>query len=58
VVVSTAHGLKFTEFKTGYHEQRLGLSSRYANRPISIMPMTGDPEQVIGELHRLLEQQA
>jgi threonine synthase len=53
VVVSTAHGLKFTEFKTGYHEQRLGLSSRYANRPI---PMTGDPEQVVGELHRLLDQ--
>jgi threonine synthase len=52
VVVSTAHGLKFTEFKTGYHEQRLGLSSRYANRPI---PMTGDPEQVVGELHRLLD---
>jgi hypothetical protein len=31
------------------------LSSRYANRPI---PMTGDPEQVVGELHRLLDQQA
>ena len=52
VVVSTAHGLKFTEFKTGYHEQRLGLASRFANQPI---PMTGDPEQVIGELHRLLD---
>jgi threonine synthase len=54
VVVSTAHGLKFTEFKTGYHEQRLGLACRHANRPI---PMTGDPEQVVGELHRLLDQQ-
>jgi threonine synthase len=54
VVVSTAHGLKFTEFKTGYHEQRLATSNRYANQPI---PMTGDPEQVVGELHRLLDQQ-
>jgi len=32
VVVSTAHGLKFTEFKVGYHEQTLaGISSQYAN---------------------------
>lgn len=32
VVVSTAHGLKFTEFKVGYHESTLaGLSSQYAN---------------------------
>jgi threonine synthase len=52
VVVSTAHGLKFTEFKTGYHEQRLGFESRYANQPVSI---TGDPEQAVGELHRLLD---
>jgi threonine synthase len=52
VVVSTAHGLKFTEFKTGYHEQRLGFASEYANAPIA---MTGDPEQAVGELHRLLD---
>ncbi|MBQ5465303.1 MAG: threonine synthase, partial [Fibrobacter sp.] len=32
VVISTAHGLKFTEFKVGYHEQTLaGISSKYAN---------------------------
>lgn len=32
VVVSTAHGLKFTEFKVQYHEQTLaGISSKYAN---------------------------
>lgn len=52
VVVSTAHGLKFTEFKSGYHEQRLEFESRYANKPVSI---TGDPEQAVGELHRLLD---
>lgn len=53
VVISTAHGLKFTEFKAGYHEQRLGFDSRYANQPVSI---TGDPEQAVGELHRLLDE--
>jgi threonine synthase len=32
VVVSTAHGLKFSEFKTRYHEQKLaGVESTYAN---------------------------
>jgi len=32
VVVSTAHGLKFSEFKAAYHEQKLdGISSKYAN---------------------------
>ncbi|MBE9536857.1 MAG: threonine synthase [Proteobacteria bacterium] len=37
VVVSTAHGLKFTEFKLGYHEGKLeGIESRYANRPIEL----------------------
>jgi threonine synthase len=37
VVVSTAHGLKFTEFKLGYHEGSLdGIESRYANRPIEL----------------------
>ena len=37
VVLSTAHGLKFTEFKQGYHEGTLDeVSSRYANRPIEL----------------------
>jgi threonine synthase len=37
VVVSTAHGLKFTEFKRRYHERKLkGLSSRYANPPLEL----------------------
>lgn len=32
VVISTAHGLKFSEFKTKYHEQQLaGVQSTYAN---------------------------
>jgi len=36
VVVSTAHGLKFTEFKVGYHQGTLpGVESRRRNAPVS-----------------------
>jgi len=35
VVISTAHGLKFTDFKVDYHEGRLAdVVSRHANPPI------------------------
>ena len=35
VVVSTANGLKFTDFKIGYHEGRLpGVHSHHANQPL------------------------
>ena len=37
VVISTAHGLKFTGFKVGYHDRALpGVSSRYANSPLEL----------------------
>ena len=37
VVISTAHGLKFTDFKRRYHEGKLpGLTSRHANRPVEL----------------------
>ncbi len=37
VVISTAHGLKFSEFKVGYHEKSLyGISSTYANKPVEL----------------------
>jgi threonine synthase len=37
VVISTAHGLKFTEFKAGYHQKQLeDVRSRYANAPIEL----------------------
>ncbi|MBN2077561.1 MAG: threonine synthase [Spirochaetes bacterium] len=39
IVISTAHGLKFSEFKVGYHEGTLKeVESRYANRPIPLPP--------------------
>ncbi|MBX3014907.1 MAG: threonine synthase [Caldilineaceae bacterium] len=35
VVISTAHGLKFTSFKVGYHEDTLQeVESRFANPPV------------------------
>jgi threonine synthase len=37
VVVSTASGLKFTEFKVRYHERALeGVAAPYANRPVEL----------------------
>jgi threonine synthase len=39
VVVSTANGLKFTEFKLAYHERRIaGVDSRRANDPVIMEP--------------------
>jgi len=38
VVISTAHGLKFTDFKVNYHEEKLGFPSTYANKPIELPP--------------------
>jgi len=39
VVISTAHGLKFTEFKLGYHEDSLKeVTSRYNNSPVELPP--------------------
>jgi threonine synthase len=41
VVISTANGLKFTEFKVRYHEKALGLSSKQANQPLLLPPDYG-----------------
>jgi threonine synthase len=37
IVISTAHGLKFTEFKTGYHRGTLdGVTAKHANLPVDL----------------------
>jgi threonine synthase len=37
VVISTAHGLKFTDFKVGYHEGTLtDVAARHANPPVTL----------------------
>ena len=39
IVISTANGLKFTEFKLGYHEQMIaGIAASRANAPIILEP--------------------
>jgi threonine synthase len=37
VVISTASGLKFTDFKVRYHEGRIeGMTSQQPNQPLSL----------------------
>ena len=36
VVISTANGLKFTDFKIAYHSAGAGAHRRYANPPIEL----------------------
>ncbi|MBM4136236.1 MAG: threonine synthase [Nitrospira sp.] len=38
VVISTAHGLKFTDFKVRYHEGALDFPCHFANKPIELPP--------------------
>ena len=48
VVISTAHGLKFTDFKRRYHEGKLrGLATRYANRPVELPADYGQVREAI-----------
>jgi threonine synthase len=50
VVLSTAHGLKFTDFKIGYHENTLSeVSARYANLPLEV-------EADLEEISRVIDQ--
>ncbi len=53
VVISTAHGLKFTDFKVGYHQNSLsGIASRLANPPVYL---PADADQVRQEIDRWLD---
>jgi threonine synthase len=52
VVVSTAHGLKFTEFKSRYHAGSLPDPSEAPNVPI---PLGAEPEAVVRGLHEVLD---
>ncbi|MFG0263717.1 MAG: threonine synthase [Rhodopirellula sp. JB055] len=54
VVISTAHGLKFTDFKVGYHESTLeGIDSKHANPAVHV---PADASAVKDEIARRLEQ--
>jgi threonine synthase len=51
VVVSTANGLKFTEFKLAYHERRIpGIEARRANDPIYMAPDADQVARAISEM--------
>lgn len=53
VVISTAHGLKFSAFKNRYHAHQLeGIESRFANPPIEV---SARYDQVRDVLFRALE---
>jgi threonine synthase len=48
VVVSTAHGLKFSDFKVGYHEQRLaGVATRLGNPSVQVPATLAAVEEAI-----------
>lgn len=52
VVISTAHGLKFTDFKVNYHEGAMDFPCRYSNKPIELPPRV---DAVKEALHQALE---
>lgn len=49
VVISTAHGLKFTDFKVNYHEEKLGFPARFANKPIELPPTVSAVKKALDE---------
>jgi threonine synthase len=54
IVVSTANGLKFPEFKTGYHTGRLpDVVPRRANPPVELPDDYDAVRRAIGEVRRL-----
>jgi threonine synthase len=56
VVISTAHGLKFTDFKLDYHSARLAdVTARHANPPVELPP---DVDAVRRAIDTALEKRA
>jgi threonine synthase len=50
VCVSTANGLKFTEFKVGYHDRTIaGVDSKLANPPVMLAPKYGEVMDAIAK---------
>ena len=51
IVISTASGLKFPDFKIGYHERSLeGVESQYANSPVELDPDYDNIRRTIDQL--------
>ncbi len=52
VVISTANGLKFTDFKVRYHDGalgELGIKSLHANRPVELEPRLEAVKRAVAE---------
>jgi threonine synthase len=49
VVISTANGLKFTDFKVRYHEGKLDFPCAHANRPIELPPTVDAVKKALEE---------
>lgn len=48
VIISTAHGLKFSEFKVGFHDQALaGINCKYANKPVELPAEVGPVKEAL-----------
>lgn len=52
IVISTAHGLKFTDFKSNYHANALEFEGKYANKPINF---GSNPDDVCADLIQQLD---
>ena len=52
IVISTAHGLKFTDFKANYHDDKLSFTGDHLNKPVNF---GSDPEDVAADLIKLLD---
>lgn len=48
VIISTANGLKFTDFKVQYHENRLpGVTARHPNKTLILPPTLSDVKRAV-----------
>jgi threonine synthase len=55
VVISTAHGLKFADFKVRYHNQQMDFPCRHANQPIELPPRVDAVKNALDEALRRRE---
>jgi threonine synthase len=54
VVISTANGLKFTDFKVGYHEGKLGFRGAHQNQPVELPPTVAAVKAALQEKRKEL----
>jgi len=51
IIISTANGLKFTDFKVDYHEDRLeDVTARYNHQPVELPARYDDVARVLDKM--------